>query len=77
VGEQYGRSFEKPLVATTGDYSGTQAAPKGGSNGGTADGSGFRVAKSKGHARKGGHPRRMAVYTDNGTLRLATVKRSR
>ena len=52
VGEQYGRSFEKPLVANALPYSGTQASnngagkagskvPKAGSNGGTSDGSGF------------------------------------
>ena len=42
VGEQYGRSFEKPLVATTG-VSSTQA----GSNGGTAGGSKFKTPKTK------------------------------
>ena len=77
VGEQYGRSFEKPLVATTGDYSGTQKAPKAGSNGGTAEGSGVLTARPKRHARKGGQPRRLAVYTDNGGLRVVAVKRSR
>jgi hypothetical protein len=85
VGEQYGRSFEKPLVATATDYSGTPASkpgggPKAGSNGGTADGSGFatprrRVTKPK--FSKRGKQRRMAVYTDNGSLRVVAVKRSR
>jgi hypothetical protein len=44
VGEQYGRSFEKPLVATTGE------GPKGGSNGGTPGGSAFPVG-----VRRSGH----------------------
>jgi hypothetical protein len=77
VGEQYGRSFEKPLVATTGDYAGTPKGPKAGSNGGTADGSGFVTAARKGRARKGGRPRRFAVYTTDGGLRVVAVKRSR
>jgi hypothetical protein len=77
VGEQYGRSFEKPLVASTGDYSGTQKSPKAGSNGGTDGGSGFMTALRKGHARKGGHPKRFAVYTDSGEVRVVALKRSR
>ena len=50
VGEQYGRSFEKPLVAVSTDYSGTSTSTKSkkgglraGSNGGTEGGSGFRT----------------------------------
>jgi hypothetical protein len=82
VGEQYGRSFEKPLVATTTDYSGAEAStlgkgPKAGSNGGTADGSGFATAARKGRARKGGHPRSFAVYSDGDGLRVVPVKRPR
>jgi hypothetical protein len=85
VGEQYGRSFEKPLVATTTDYSGTQPSkpgkgPKAGSNGGTADGSGFRAPArpvTKPKFSKRGKQRRMAVYTDNGSLRVVALKRSR
>jgi hypothetical protein len=46
VGEQYGRSFEKPLVATATDYSGSAGKSKSrrlraGSNGGTSGGSAF------------------------------------
>jgi hypothetical protein len=79
VGEQYGRSFEKPLVATTGHYSGTSKAPKAGSNGGTADGAGFgtpahRVRKPT--FSKGGHQRRMAVYTENGHIQVVAARRS-
>jgi hypothetical protein len=82
VGEQYGRSFEKPVVATTTDYSGTEASKPGtgqkaGSNGGNAEGSGFATAARKRRARKGGHPRRFAVYSDGGGLRVVPVKRSR
>jgi hypothetical protein len=85
VGEQYGRSFEKPLVATATDYSGTPASkpgggPKAGSNGGTADGSGFQTPKrrvTKPKFSKRGKQKRMAVYTDNGSLRVVAVKRSR
>jgi len=77
VGEQYGRSFEKPLLATTSDYSGTQKAPKAGSNGGTADGSGFAVPTRKAHARKGGRPKRFAVFSDGNGVRVVPVKRSR
>jgi hypothetical protein len=82
VGEQYGRSFEKPLVATSTPYSGTQASKPGkgskaGSNGGNADGSGFVATTRKGRARKGGHPKRFAVSTDNGGMRVVTVKRTR
>jgi hypothetical protein len=35
------------------------------------------TARPKRRARKGGQPRRMAVYTDNGRLRVVAVKRSR
>jgi hypothetical protein len=82
VGEQYGRSFEKPLVATTTDYAGGEPSkpgkgPKAGSNGGTADGSGFTMPTRKARAKKGGKPRRMAVYNDNGRMRAVTVKRTR
>jgi hypothetical protein len=77
VGEQYGRSFEKPLVATTSDYSGTPKGAKAGSNGGTADGSGFVSAARKGRLRRGGHPKRFAVYSADGGLRVVAVKRPR
>ena len=48
VGERYGRSFEKPLVATTSDYAGSPGkaagrAVRGGSNGGSEGGSAFRT----------------------------------
>jgi hypothetical protein len=78
VGEQYGRSFEKPLVATTGDYSGTQKAPKAGSNGGTSDGSGVATpARRTGKPQfsRRGHQKRIAVYTDQDRIRVVTVKR--
>ena len=50
VGEQYGRSFEKPLVAVSTDYSGTPGSSnkrslRAGSNGGTEGGSAFRTPK--------------------------------
>jgi hypothetical protein len=80
VGEQYGRSFEKPLVATTGDYSATPKGAKAGSNGGTDTGSGFATPKRQIRAprfSKGGSQRRLAVYTDNGTVRIQPVKRGR
>jgi hypothetical protein len=82
VGEQYGRSFEKPLVATAADYSGSEASkpakgPKAGTNGGTEGVSGFVVGTRKARARKGGHPKRFAVYTEHGRLSVVAVKRSR
>jgi hypothetical protein len=78
VGEQYGRSFEKPLIATTGDYSGTQSSktPKAGSNGGSAGGSGFALPRRPGK-RTSAKGARKAVFMKDGRMRIVTVKRGR
>jgi hypothetical protein len=83
VGEQYGRSFEKPLLATTTDYSGTAASkpgnakgPKAGSNGGTRGGSGFLAPRRPGKTPKL-RGRWRSVTIKDGRARIVTMKRSR
>jgi hypothetical protein len=71
VGEQYGRSFEKPLLATTND----RVTATSGSNGGTADGSGFRTPKHPGKAPK---PSKKGTHTagvfKTGRVQVTTVR---
>src|SRR4051794_28231120 len=70
VGEQYGRSFEKPLVATT-----ATSLPSGGTNGGTTGGSAFKTPKRGGKAPKRPKSGYKAVTIKGGRVQIKPVTR--